>query len=284
MKNKLSIYGGTGFIGGRFCELYPDKIVKIERNSPIPQSNNIVYLISTTNNYNVFSQPYLDIDTNLTTLVKTLEACRKYSKDIVFNFISSWFVYGKTNYLPAKEDDNYCNPKGFYSITKRAAEQLLISYCETYSLKYRIMRLCNVCGESDLKFSKKKNALQYLINEVINNRDVNLYDGGTNIRDYMYVNDVCAAIKTCVETSPTNEIINIGSGKPHQIKDMLEYVRNKVESKSKFISIESPEFHKVVQIKDMYLDVTKLKNLGYVRNYDMTEMLDIIIKNTRENK
>lgn len=279
----LSVFGATGFIGSRFCELYSNEAVKIERESSCPKSKDVLYFISTVDNYNIFSDPFLDIETNLNTLIKTLESCREYSSEIVFNFISSWFVYGKTDSLPASEN-SYCNPKGFYSITKRTAEQLIISYCETYNLKYRIVRLCNVCGESDLKFSKKKNALQYLINEVVNNRDVNLYDGGTNIRDYMYVNDVCGAIKTCLESSSFNDVINIGSGKPHQIKDMLEYVRNKVGSKSKFISIESPEFHKVVQIKDMFLDITKLKKLGYVQNYDMSKMLDILIENARKNK
>ena len=142
-------------------------------HDPHPKSKDVLYFISTVDNYNIFSDPFLDVETNLNVLIKTLEACREYSNETTFNFISSWFVYGKTDSLPASED-SYCNPKGFYSITKRAAEQLIISYCETYNIKYRILRLCNVCGETDLKVSKKKNALQHLINEVINDRDVNL--------------------------------------------------------------------------------------------------------------
>jgi len=174
----LSVFGGTGFIGSRYCQLYENQVIKIDKKSPHPKSKDVLYFISTVDNYNIFSDPFLDVETNLNVLIKTLEACREYSNETTFNFISSWFVYGKTDSLPASED-SYCNPKGFYSITKRAAEQLIISYCETYNIKYRILRLCNVCGETDLKVSKKKNALQHLINEVINDRDVNLYDGGT---------------------------------------------------------------------------------------------------------
>ena len=69
-----------------------------------------------------------------------------------FFYATIHFVYGQTQ-MPATEE-SICNPTGFYSITKRAAEQLIISYCETYGIKYRILRLCNVYGIGDTKFSK----------------------------------------------------------------------------------------------------------------------------------
>jgi nucleoside-diphosphate-sugar epimerase len=126
------------------------------------------------------------------------------NSDVVFNFISSWFVYGQNNEIPFREDHSKCNPTGFYSITKYCAEQLLISFCETFNVKYRIFRLANVLGEGDSKISKKKNALQYLIKQITENKDVELYYGGKVLRDYIYVDDVCAAIKCCIKNSPTN--------------------------------------------------------------------------------
>ena len=167
MKNKISVYGATGFIGSRFCDLYEKDVVKIERDCNTAETSDILYFISTNNNYNVFEKPYLDIETNLTKLISVLESNRD-RQDLVFNFISSWFVYGKTNCLPATEEA-FCNPKGFYSITKRTAEQLLISYCETHDIKYRIFRLCNVLGESDKGVSNKKNALQNMIKKLFLN-------------------------------------------------------------------------------------------------------------------
>ena len=120
----ISVFGSTGFIGTNFCNLYKNDVVTIPRDNRTPLSRDVLYLISTTHNYHVFDDPFLDIDTNLTTLIEVLEQCR--GKDTIFNFISSWFVYGDTD-LPAKETSN-CDPKGFYSITKRTAEQLLVSY------------------------------------------------------------------------------------------------------------------------------------------------------------
>ena len=277
----ISVYGATGFIGNEFCDLYSEQIVKIPKKQLKPETSEILYMISTIDNYNVFSNPHLDIDTNLKLLINVLEEC-KDRKDIVFNFVSSWFVYGKTDKLPAHED-SACNPKGFYSITKRTAEQLLISYCETFKIKYRIFRLCNVYGKTDSKVSKKRNALQHLIGEIVNDRDINLYNGGSDIRDFMHVKDVCRAINLCMEKSPLNEIINIGSGIPYKFIDLMSYVKEVLNSKSKLLSMDPPEFHKTVQIKDIYLDVSKLKKIQFIEEYNIWLGLNEIIQNYKEN-
>jgi|TARA_Y100000296_G_C5175476_1_gene259798 nucleoside-diphosphate-sugar epimerase len=271
----ISVFGSSGFIGTRFCQLYSNDVYKIDRNDYVPKSSDVLYLISTIHNYNVFDNPHLDINTNLNVLINVLENCK--NKDIVFNFISSWFVYGKADTLPATEE-SHCNPKGFYSITKRAAEQLIISYCETFNIKYRIFRLANVYGESDPSVSKRKNALQYLINEIINNRDINLYDGGKHIRDFIYIDDVCNAIKLCTEKADINSIINIGNGRPYQFLDLMTYVNEKVNSKTNFIHVKPTNFHNIVQVKNMYLDISKLKNLGFKPKYSIEQGLDKIIE------
>jgi len=274
--NKMSVFGATGFIGSRFCEMYPENIIKIDRNDYVPKTNDILYFISTTDNYNIFSNPELDIETNLLILIKVLKNCKKGD---TINFVSSWFVYGDTP-LPAKEDA-YCNPKGFYSITKRTAEQILISYCQTMEINYRIFRLSNVIGETDKGVSKKKNALQYLISEMKNNNDINLYHGGNFIRDYTYVNDICSGIALSIEKSNLNSIVNVGSGNAYNFLELMNYCKNKLNSNSKFNTIEPTDFHKIVQVKDMYLDTEKLKLLGFVPKYSVYDALDIIIENEK---
>jgi len=275
MNEKLSIFGASGFIGSNFCQMYGQDIIKILRESRKPETNNILYLISTVDNYNVFEDLHIDINTNLNLLMEVLEEC-KSRPDLIFNFVSSWFVYGQIKDLPANEM-SHCNPRGFYSITKRAAEQLIASYCETFGIKYRILRLCNVYGTGATKVSKKRNALQFLVGEVVRNHDVNLYDGGENIRDFLHVKDVCRAINLVTRKGPINEIINIGSGTPHRFKDMLEYVKQKTGSISKFISTDPPDFHKIVQVRDMYLDVSKLSELGFRPNTSIWKGLSLLI-------
>jgi nucleoside-diphosphate-sugar epimerase len=165
--------------------------------------------------------------------------------------------------LPAKET-SVCNPRGFYSITKKCAEDLLISFCETYKLKYRILRLCNVYGLGDEGTSKKKNALQYLLEEIKNNKSIQLYYDGNFIRDYMNIRDVCKAIYLCINDNTTvNQIINIGSGVPQKFGEIIRFAIKEAKSASSVTSVYPPDFHKQVQVKDMYLDVTKLSKLGF---------------------
>jgi nucleoside-diphosphate-sugar epimerase len=269
----INVLGGNGFVGSRYRELTENVVINAKYDYKVKNDSEVVYFISTVDNYNVHTNPFVDIETNLICLVKALESCK--DKNVTFNFISSWFVYGDVE-LPAKED-SYCNPKGFYSITKRAAEQLLISYCETFNIKYRIFRLANVLGKSDYKVSKKKNALQYMINQVVNNEDINLYDGGTMYRDYIHVDDVVQAINLIIDQGQTNEIYNVGNGVQVRIRNALEYVKEKTNSTSNFGTIETVDFHKIVQTKNMVLDISKIKNLGYTPKYNLNQMLDTLI-------
>lgn len=275
----MSVYGGTGFIGSRYASLYSEETTVIERSAVEPATNEVLYFISTVDNYNVFTNPHLDIDTNLTHLVKVLESCRE-RQDVTFNFVSSWFVYGRTNEMPVNEESE-CNPRGFYSITKRAAEQLLVSYCETFQLKYRILRLCNVYGPGDKKSSKKKNAMQHIVNEIVAGRDVNLYNDGENVRDFMHVDDVCRAIRTVCNSSLINEIVNIGTGKPTKILEVAKYAKEKTGSQSSFKSVKPPDFHRIVQVENMYLDVGKLSSLGFSPSVSLERGIDELIENAR---
>lgn len=276
MMNKINVFGASGFIGQRFCEMYKDTVIKNERDDYEPKCNNVLYLISTIDNYNIHNDLHIDIDTNLKVLMNVLDHV-KNNPNTTFNFISSWFVYGQNTKTPFKEDDLACNPTGFYSITKRCAEQLIISFCNTFNIKYRIFRLANVLGEGDNKISKKKNALQFLIKEIVENNDVELYYGGNVLRDYIYVDDVCEAINHCINTAPVNEIINVGSGKPYLFLNIIKKAIDTSNSKSNIIEIKPTHFHNIVQVKNSYLDTTKLKNYGYVCKYDIDEIVKKLV-------
>lgn len=274
----ISVFGSSGFVGSRFYEMFPDDTIRIARNSRESETNEILNFISTTHNYHMYNDIYKDINTNVYIMLEILEHAKdRFGTDFTFNHISTWSVYGTVK-LPAKENA-LCNPTGFYSITKRTAEQMLISYCKVFGIKYRILRLCNVLGETDKIVPKKKNALQYLINELKNNRDINLYNNGKFFREYMYVNDVCDGIHLCIEKGEPNEIYNIGCGEKQVFGEIINYCKEKLKSTSKINRINPSGFHNIVQAKDMYLDTEKIKKLGFVPKYTIYDTLDIIMKN-----
>lgn len=270
----IAVYGATGFIGSEFIKKYGGYIIPKQNIVPPEDTTKILYLISTVDNYNVLSNPYIDIETNLIHLIKVLDAIK--NSNIEFTFISSWFVYGNTD-LPAKEDSP-CNPKGFYSITKRTAEQLLESYCKTFNINYKIVRLGNVVGKGDGKVSKKKNALQFLISEMSQNNQINLYNSGNFYRDIVHVEDVVDGIKFVMDKGLSGEIYNLGSkDEPVLFKDVIYYLHEKLNSKSSIGTMEPTDFHKLVQVESMYMDKTKLKNLGFEPSRNIFQTLDELL-------
>jgi nucleoside-diphosphate-sugar epimerase len=271
MTDNISVYGATGFIGSTFCNMFPEDVIEVPREKRVPQSRNILYLISTVSNYNVFDNIHLDVDTNLTVLLDVLQHCKE--NNIIFNYVSTGFVYG-SDIVYAKEDDP-CDPRGFYSITKRTAEQLLISYCKTFDIKYRIMRIANVYGQ-DKTVSSKKNVLGFLIELMKENKPITLYDDGMQLRDYMHVSDICRALKLVVDNGEVNEIYNIASGTALHFREIIETVKNILGSQSQLLSVETPKFNQIAQAKNFALNADKLKSLGFEQEVSLLDGLHSI--------
>lgn len=244
-------------VGRRNCDI---ELEKLDFNDEkLKDVTDVIYFISTVHNYHVFDDPTLDIKVNLQLLIEILQKFKDSKiKNATFNFISSWFVYGDSE-LPATEE-SVCNPKGFYSITKRAAEQLLESYCKTFDLNYRILRLSNVEGEGD-RYSSKKNALQFLEHQIKNNYDIELYHGGDFYRCYTNVKEIVKDIKLVVEKGNKNEIYNVGDGTPKLFIDLINEFIKKYNSTSNIKTVEPTKFHKLIQVKDFFFLTEKLDSL-----------------------
>lgn len=266
----VNLFGGTGFIGSHYKSLYP--CVLNDKTDYVPKTKDILYLISTTDNFNIFEDPLKDIETNLSVLVNVLKNCK--DKDLTFNFASSWFVYGET-LLPAKENSP-CNPKGFYSITKRTAEQLLVDYCETFNIKYRILRFANVLGRGDFGTSSKKNALTYVIQRLKESKHITLYKQGEFYRDYIHVRDLCSAVNLIMEKGAVNTVYNIGNQSPVKFKDAVSLAASKIGSESAILYAgDLPEVKN--QPYSFYMDCTKLFELGYKPQYNIEDIIDELI-------
>ena len=272
----INVLGGKGYVGSHFVENSRFSVIANDKFDYVPCCNDVLNFISTNHNYNVFANPFLDINTNLIVLVEILENWRARNPNGIFNFVSSWFVYGDNGSPQSKETDA-CNPKGFYSITKRAAEQLLISYCETYNLNYRILRLANVAGTYDPGASAKKNALQHLINLMKEGSTVELYEDGEFHRDYIHIDDVVRAIDLVLDRGEINQIYNIGNGTPIHFGELIRKAHTMIGSSSEIKSIEQKEFHKKVQVKSFFMNNQKLTDLGYKPTKTVENILEGMI-------
>ncbi len=273
---------GMGFIGSRYAELYPDETHPEPRDQCRPAQRDVLFSRSTVSNYNVFTDPHLDIETNLAHLMDVLPRVEG-----TFSFLSSWFAFGRgagyDRALPAREEDR-CEPTGMYSITKRAAEQIIQSYCATVGINglkgpsaYRIIRLCNVIG-NDPRAGKQKNALEYLICRLARNEDVDLYTGD-QYRNTLHVDDVCRAIHLILTKGDLNAVYNVGAPRSERIHDLIEYARTRLGSTSRVNLVTPPRFHTIVQTPDFWMDTTKVRALGFVPDMTAYQAVDRIIAN-----
>jgi len=281
---KISVFGSTGFIGSNFCRMfgYGNEIYNAPRYSRRSQPDSeTLWLISTTHNYNVHKLPTLDVETNLVTLCEGLESFKNNNPNGVFNFVSSWFVYGDHGGNFCSEISS-CYPKGFYSITKRCAEQLLISYCNTFNLKYRIFRLGNVIGPGDNP-TPQKNALQYLIERMYMKLPIHVYNSGLFYRNYMHVDDTCSAMYHLMSLGDesVNKIYNVGHPVNSLFLELLEMAKVDLKYPLEFEVMEPTEFHKKVQTTSFKMDTTQLNLTNWNPVYNMPEAIHSVCEHIK---
>lgn len=277
----ISLFGGTGFVGKHLqAELNHDHELHVRdrwMRRPVPgQDSDTIWLISTTHNYNVYDDATLDVKTNLVTLTEALESHKNDGFKGVFNFISSWFVYGEHGTVACTENLP-CYPRGFYSITKHCAEQLVESYCTTFGIKYRILRLCNVVGHGD-GFSARKNALQYLIDKMKKGEDIEIYGNGRFYRNYMHVIDVCKAIRKVMEKGKVNTIYNIGHPEHRWFIEHVDQAAELLKFQGEIKFGVSKSFHSQVQATSFRMNTDKLyRDTSFYPGYSLNEMIEDLV-------
>lgn len=246
----FSIYGGTGIIGSYYIGLYGGR--PLPRDQWAPMEKEVLYLISTTSNS--YDQGLVHTRTNIDALMKRLIACKEAGVE-VFNFVSSWFVYGNKEGI-MKEDDA-CAPHGLYSITKYCAEQLVIDYCSHFGIKWRIFRLGNVYGGSDVS-SGQRNVLHYLVQQLQHDRPVSAVEGLS--RDYIHIYDACRGMRLLSEQAQENQIYNIGSGHSTLLSSCINKCKEILKSNSDVVFREPLPGEQSLK---MALDCGKLFDAGF---------------------
>jgi nucleoside-diphosphate-sugar epimerase len=260
----LSLYGSTGIIGSYFRGLFPS--LSVPRDLLTPGSKRVLYLISTTDNATFKEDPLVDVNTNLVELMRRLDACREAGVK-EFNFVSSWFVYGPTHRQPHEYVD--CKPRGFYSITKYTAEQLVKEYCEEFKIGYRILRLGNVYGGPD-PGTPKRNALHFLISRLKKKESIRVMNYVT--RDFIHILDVCRAIALICSLGELNSIYNIGTGKATELFKAVEYANALLGNPADIYRFDPP--HVYNQAIRFSLDCGFLNNLGFEPIFDIYQGLE----------
>jgi dTDP-glucose 4,6-dehydratase len=119
--------------------------------------------------------------------------------------ISTDEVYGSIETGSAKEDHNL-EPNSPYSASKAAGDLLVRSYVQTFGLNASITRSSNNYGP----FQHTEKLIPRFITNLIKDRPLPIYGDGSNIRDWIHVDDNCRGILKVFTSGAPGEIYNIG--------------------------------------------------------------------------
>jgi dTDP-glucose 4,6-dehydratase len=121
--------------------------------------------------------------------------------------ISTDEVYGSTVSGSFSEVD-ILDPSSPYSASKAGGELLARSYVRTYGLDVVVTRSSNNYGP----FQYPEKLIPVLVIKALRDQPLPIYGKGTNVRDWLHVEDNCRAIDIVLQKAKAGEIVNIGSG------------------------------------------------------------------------
>ena len=239
----------------------------------------IYHFASTVDNYNILSDPYIDVDTNINGTIRLLEICKDLPIKPLIIYPSTFFVYGNEydrTKTPITEVSK-TNPLALYPATKLCTESVITLYSKLYDIPSIITRLTNVYGEQEEYDNKKKGGLNYLIMQAVQGEEIHIYKGGNFIRDYINVDDVVRALRF-LEEKNLHDTFLIGYGKPVLFRAIIDYVLKITGNKSKVIEIDPPRFHTIVGINNFEADTSKIQKLGWKAIIYYKEGINRIVK------
>jgi dTDP-glucose 4,6-dehydratase len=159
--------------------------------------------------------PAAFIDTNIVGTFALLESARAYWASLPepershfrFLHVSTDEVYGSL----APDADGFCEttpyaPNSPYSASKAASDHLVRAYHHTYGLPTLTTNCSNNYGP--LQFPEK--LIPLMIVNAIAGKPLPVYGDGKNVRDWLYVGDHCAAIRTVLARGAPGATYNIG--------------------------------------------------------------------------
>ncbi|MBA7575566.1 dTDP-glucose 4,6-dehydratase [subsurface metagenome] len=200
------------FVHGDICD--GDLIDDVFRRYTI---DTVVHFAAESHVDRSISNPELFVRTNVTGTAALLESARRYWHDknvlrsgqVRFHHVSTDEVYGSLGPdEPAWTENIPYSPNSPYAATKAAADHLVRAYGHTYGLPYTISNCSNNYGP--YQFPEKLIPLTIL--HAVEGEPLPVYGDGGQIRDWLYVEDHCEAIRRILLNDTTRETFNIGGG------------------------------------------------------------------------
>jgi dTDP-glucose 4,6-dehydratase len=209
------------------------------------------------------------IETDVKGTYVLLEAARR-ARVHLFCQISTDEVYGEVPVGESREADPLV-PRSPYAASKAGGELLVGAYFVTYGLRTVVTRASNNFGP----YQYPEKFLPVLITNALDDRPIPLYGDGRQRRDWLYVEDHCAAIELLLTCGEPGSAYNIGAGNERENRELAEQVLDLLgKPRSLIQSVPDRPGHD----RRYALDATRLGALGWRPTWSFEQALEATVR------
>ncbi|MDP3837269.1 MAG: NAD-dependent epimerase/dehydratase family protein [bacterium] len=211
------------------------------------------------------ADPTFDTQVNILGGLNVLEAARQGGVSKVIMASTGGAIYGETDELPTSENaPTY--PLSPYGINKLALEKYLNYYYQVYGLNYTVLRFANVYGPRQYK-GGEAGVIAIFTEAMANDKACTLYGDGKQTRDFVYVDDVVAALIAASKIDCRGEI-NISTATEIDMWAMVTAIE---EAAGKKLKLELAPTRAGEQRRSVLLNRRALETLDWSPQIDFAE-------------
>ncbi len=235
------------------------------------------------------------VQTNVVGTFRVLEAARKYWHDLSasrrgefrFLHVSTDEVYGSLGANGLFTETTPYAPNSPYSASKAASDHFVRAYHHTYGLPTLITNCSNNYGP----FQFPEKLIPLMIMNALEGKPLPVYGDGQNIRDWLFVEDHCHAIRKVLFEGIPGEVYNIGGSCERTNLDVVRAICSAVDRLRPGLA-HSPCSSLITFVKDRpghdrryAIDSTKIRNaLGWRPLENFESGLELTVKWYLENR
>ena len=213
--------------------------------------------------------PFAFIETDVRGTAVLCEAARRYGHE-AFLLVSTDEVYGHVANGRSQEDDPF-RPRSPYSASKAGGEHIAHAYAESFGLPLLVTRGSNNYGP----FQYPEKLIPVLITNAIDGMKLPLYNDGSAVRDYVFVEDHCRAIAEVLYEAPLGGVYNVGTGVETtglQVAEAVLVIMGKPRSLIEFVADRPGHDYRYA------LDVSRITELGWEPQVTFAEGLEQTVR------
>jgi dTDP-glucose 4,6-dehydratase len=260
------------FVKGDICDR--QQVLKAFRDHSIDA---VVHFAAESHVDRSITGPAIFVHTNVVGTQVLLDASREVGIER-FLHVSTDEVYGSLGATGYFTEETPLHPNSPYSASKASSDMLVLAYEHTFGFPGVVTRCSNNYGP--YQFPEK--LIPLLIANAVNDKPIPVYGDGSNVRDWLYVEDHCSALDVVLHKGTVGGVYNIGGHNEWKNIDIVKLVLKEIGKPESLITyVKDRPGHD----KRYAIDAAKIKDeLGWVPAYQFENGIKKTIQWYLQNK